>query len=99
MNCLLGGTGSGYGARDTPGRNHKPADVRKRMRMLKRPRHQEEEQTVPSTPESDVPPETLLELVEWMKVDRYPESQVEDYMNQTALLRGKWIEKPPGNLD
>ncbi|XP_034089971.1 uncharacterized protein LOC117558095 isoform X5 [Gymnodraco acuticeps] len=63
------------------------------MRMLKRPRHQEqqEEQTVPSTPESDVPPEKLLEMVEWMKVNRYPVSQVEDYMSQTALHRGKWI--------
>ncbi|KAF3833196.1 hypothetical protein F7725_026861 [Dissostichus mawsoni] len=41
--------------------------------------------------ESDVPPEKLLEMVEWMKVNRYPVSQVEDYMNQTALHRGKWI--------
>ncbi|XP_034085470.1 uncharacterized protein LOC117554950 [Gymnodraco acuticeps] len=100
--CLLDGTGSGYGAWYTPGRNHKPAtgfleerlrNVRKRMRMLKRPRHQEqqEEQTVPSTPEYDVPPEKLLEMVEWMKVNRYPVSQVEDYMNQTALHRGNWI--------
>ncbi|KAK5925695.1 hypothetical protein CgunFtcFv8_018199 [Champsocephalus gunnari] len=41
-----------FGAWDTPGRNHKPANARKRMRMLKRPRHQgqREEQTVPSTP-------------------------------------------------
>ncbi|XP_033989623.1 uncharacterized protein si:dkey-207l24.2 [Trematomus bernacchii] len=99
--CLLDGTGSGYGAWYTPGRNHKPAtgfleerlrNVRKRMRMLKRPRHQEQqEEQTPSTPESDVPPETLLEMVEWMKVNRYPVSQVEDYMNQTALQRGKWI--------
>lgn len=41
--------------------------------------------------ESDVPPEKLLEMVEWMKVNRYPVSQVEDYMNKTALHRGKWI--------
>ncbi|XP_034089809.1 uncharacterized protein LOC117557924 [Gymnodraco acuticeps] len=41
--------------------------------------------------EYDVPPEKLLEMVEWMKVNRYPVSQVEDYMNQTALHRGKWI--------
>ncbi|KAK5916337.1 hypothetical protein CgunFtcFv8_011330 [Champsocephalus gunnari] len=100
--CLLDGTGSGYGAWYTPGRNHKPAtgfleerlrNVRKRMRMLKRPRHQEQqkEQTVPSTPEYDVPPEKRIEMVLWMKVNRYPVSQVEDYMNQTALHRGKWI--------
>lgn len=38
-----------------------------------------------------MPPEKIIEMVEWLKVNKFPVSQVEDYMKQTALQRGRWI--------
>lgn len=38
-----------------------------------------------------MPPEKIKEMVDWMKVHNYPVSEVEDYMNKTAIYRGEWI--------
>ncbi|KAG7224413.1 hypothetical protein INR49_015105, partial [Caranx melampygus] len=41
--------------------------------------------------ESDLPPEKLKEMVDWLKINKYPVSEVETYMKETAMHRGKWI--------
>lgn len=38
-------------------------------------------------------PEELKEKVEWLRNNRYPVSQVEEYMKQTAVQRGRWIRE------
>ncbi|KAI2646123.1 Carboxylic acid reductase [Labeo rohita] len=42
-------------------------------------------------PESGLPPEKIKEMVDWMKVHKYPVSDVEGYMKETAIYRGEWI--------
>ncbi|CAM4570737.1 unnamed protein product [Leuciscus chuanchicus] len=85
--CTLKVIQDGKGAWYTPGRKHRPAtgfleeclrNVRKRMRKLKQP-------------EYGVPLEKVQEMVEWLKVHKYPISEVENYMKETAIYRGKWI--------
>lgn len=41
--------------------------------------------------EYGVPLEKVQEMVEWLKVHKYPISEVENYMKETAFYRGKWI--------
>lgn len=41
--------------------------------------------------ESGLPPEKIKEMVDWMKVHKYPVSDVEGYMKETAIYRGEWI--------
>ncbi|XP_049432549.1 uncharacterized protein LOC125888934 [Epinephelus fuscoguttatus] len=99
--CLKDDTGNGYGAWYTPGRKQRPAtgfleerlrNVRKRLRKLNRPRHQElQENHTVCIPESVLPPEKLQEKVDWLKVHKFPVSEVEAYMRETAIYRGKWI--------
>ncbi|XP_049929405.1 uncharacterized protein LOC126408083 [Epinephelus moara] len=99
--CLKDDTGSGYGAWFTPGRKHRPAtgfleerlrNIRKPLRNLRRPHHQEsEEEHTVSAQESCLAPEKLQEMVDWLKVNKYPVSEVEAYMKETVIYRGKWI--------
>ncbi|XP_078030276.1 uncharacterized protein LOC144466599 [Epinephelus lanceolatus] len=99
--CLKDDTGSGYGAWFTPGRKHRPAtgfleerlrNVRKRLRNLRRPHHQEsEEEHTVSAQESCLAPEKLQQMVDWLKVNKYPVSEVEVYMKETVIYQGKWI--------
>ena len=41
--------------------------------------------------ESVLPSEKLQDIVEWLKVHKYPVSEVEAQMKQTAMYRGVWI--------
>ncbi|RXN29585.1 hypothetical protein ROHU_013880 [Labeo rohita] len=97
--CLKDTTGSGYGAWYTPGRKHSPAtgfleerlrNVRKRLRKLKQPGQLTPQDHAITKPESGLPPEKIQEMVDWMKVHKYPVS-VEGYMKETAIYRGEWI--------
>lgn len=38
-----------------------------------------------------MPPEKFQEMVDWLKMHKYPISEVENYMKETAVYRGKWI--------
>ncbi|KAG7238760.1 hypothetical protein INR49_031276 [Caranx melampygus] len=38
-----------------------------------------------------LPPEKLQEMLDWLKVNKFPVSEVEAYMKETATYRGKWI--------
>ncbi|KAF5902298.1 uncharacterized protein DAT39_007973, partial [Clarias magur] len=99
--CLNDNTGSGYGAWYTPGRKHGSAtgfleeclwNVRKRMRKLKQPGHLEPQHDRSGTTSEDaVSPEKMKEMVDWLKVNKYPISEVENYMKETAVYRGKLI--------
>lgn len=40
-----------------------------------------------------MPPEKIQEMVDWLKVHKYPISEVENYMKETAVYRGMWIRK------
>ncbi|KAA0716592.1 hypothetical protein E1301_Tti019184 [Triplophysa tibetana] len=99
--CLKDSTSSGYGAWYTPGRMHRLAtefleehlrNVRKLLRKLKQPgKLKPQEEHAVSKPQSGLPPERIQEMVDCMKVHKYPVSEVEGYMKDTAIYRGEWI--------
>ncbi|XP_065096552.1 uncharacterized protein [Paramisgurnus dabryanus] len=99
--CLKDNTGSSYGAWYTPGRKHRPAtgfleerlrNIRKRIRKLNPSSRLEPQQDQSATTtENAVPPEKFQEMVDWLKMHKYPISEVESYMKETAVYRGRWI--------
>ncbi|XP_049333160.1 uncharacterized protein LOC111195806 isoform X2 [Astyanax mexicanus] len=102
--CLKDQHGNGNEAWYSPGRNHRPAtgfieerlrNVRKRLRSgTSRPSHVENN-VISSLvlPETEISDERAEAMMEWLKNNIRPLSQVEEYMKQTAIHRAKWIRE------
>ena len=46
--------------------------------------------------ESDLPSEQFQSMIEWLKHNVVPSSQVNSFMETTAVKREEWIRKNPG---
>ncbi|KAK0147238.1 hypothetical protein N1851_013353 [Merluccius polli] len=86
------------------GRKHLPAtgfleerlrNIRKRMRASHR-LSKEEDCPCPSPtllPAPSISQERAEQMVEWLRTNSSPSSQVEDFMSSTAIYRAEWVRK------
>ncbi|XP_028826875.1 uncharacterized protein LOC114785189 [Denticeps clupeoides] len=101
--CLKDCQGKGYEAWFSPGRFHRPATgfLEERLRNVRKKIRRGRQKPVSSDnprdssnftlPESNVDSERVTQMIEWLRNNIWPASQVEQYMKETAIQRAKWI--------
>lgn len=101
--CLKDCQGKGYEAWFSPGRFHRPATgfLEERLRNVRKKIRRGRQKPVCSDnprdgsnftfPDSNVDSERATQMIEWLRNNIWPASQVEQYMKETAIQRAKWI--------
>ncbi|XP_067277997.1 uncharacterized protein si:dkey-286j15.1 [Pseudorasbora parva] len=106
--CLKSNAGHGYEVWYTPCRYRHPAtgyleerlrNVRKRLRSqrqlsLPQPSHNSSSRPSFPVPESELSSAVIHKMIEWLKNNKSPHSQVEEFMRHTAPHRAAWIRFP-----
>ncbi|XP_035846961.1 uncharacterized protein LOC116052877 [Sander lucioperca] len=96
--CLRDCQGTGYDAWFTPGRRHKPATgfLEDRLRNVRKRLHSGRRVNLTSRATRHPSHFTRtnynsIQLTEWLKNNIWPQSQVGQYMLETAIHRAQWI--------